>query len=79
MFFAQHPDRPWKRFASEMPSIQGKAVALFTTYKIVTGSMFRKMETRLKDKSDPAVAHIKSKTRTLTEENIRQLEGLIKQ
>jgi flavodoxin len=77
MFFAQHPDGQWKRFARHMPSIAGKPIALFTTYKLATGSMFRKMEARLKGKADPAKFAIRSKSGQLTDENVKQLESLI--
>ena len=51
MIFAQHPDKAWKKFVEEMPDIRKKTLALFTTYKIATGSMFRKMEKILSEKS----------------------------
>jgi flavodoxin len=76
MIIAQHPDRPWKHFAARLPSIEGKQVALFTTYKIATGSMFRKMEKTLKGKIDKPMALIKAKGRDLTEahrETLREL------
>ncbi len=78
MIFAQHPDRAWKKFVKEMPEIRNKTLALFTTYKIATGSMFRKMENLLADKSDPPEATLKSKSKQLTDENRSTLEGLIK-
>ena len=40
----QRPDAVWKKFVAEMPKIMDSKVALFTTYKIRTGSMFRKMK-----------------------------------
>jgi len=77
MIIAQHPDRPWKHFAGKMPALSGKKVALFTTYKIATGSMFRKMEKILKGKIDKTDAVIKSKGRVLTEEHRAILDKLI--
>ena len=78
MILAQHPDRAWKKFVKEMPDIRNKTLALFTTYKIATGSMFRKMEKILTDKSDPPKAILKSRSKQLTDQNRSTLELLIK-
>ncbi len=77
MIFAQHPDRAWKNFVKEMPVIKNKTLALFTTYKIATGSMFSKMENALADKSDPPKAILKSRSKQLTDKNRSTLERLI--
>ena len=77
MIIAQHPDKPWRYFAERMPSATGKKVALFTTYKIATGSMFRKMEKRLKGKIDRPCAVLKSKSRELTNGHRAILDSLI--
>lgn len=77
MIFAQHPDRAWRKFAEEMPVIKNKTLALFTTYKIATGSMFRKMENILAGKSDPPKAILKSRSKQLTDKNRSTLEMLI--
>ncbi|MFH0759496.1 MAG: flavodoxin family protein [Bacteroidota bacterium] len=75
-FFAQHPDRPWHYFAERMPAITEKKVALFTTYKLATGSMFRKMEKKLRGKINAPEAILKSKSRMLTAEHKSILDGL---
>jgi flavodoxin len=75
-FFAQHPDRPWNYFAERMPAITEKRVALFTTYKLATGSMFRKMEKKLRGKINSPEAILKSKSRMLTAEHKSILDGL---
>ena len=77
MIFAQHPDRAWKQFVADMPDIRNKPIALFTTYKIATGSMFRKMEKILAGKSDPPKAILKSRNKQLTDMNRSTLEVLI--
>ena len=77
MIFAQHPDRAWFKFVEAMPDIRNKTLALFTTYKIATGSMFRKMENILADKSDPPKAILKSRSKQLTDNNKSTLQGLI--
>ncbi len=75
-FFAQHPDRPWHYFAEKMPAITDKKVALFTTYKLATGSMFRKMEKKLSGKISSPMAMLRSKSRELTAEHKSILDGL---
>ena len=77
MILAQHPDRAWKKFVKEMPVIRNKTLALFTTYKIATGSMFRIMKNILADKSDPPKAILKSRSKQLTDKNRSTLEVLI--
>lgn len=42
-FFLQHPEKIWKDFAAKLPSKLNSSVALFTTYKLMTGSMFKNM------------------------------------
>ena len=77
MIFAQHPEKAWKNFVKGMPVIKQKTIALFTTYKIATGSMFRKMEKILAEKSDPPEAILKSKSKQLTDKDRSALEVLI--
>jgi hypothetical protein len=77
MIIAQHPDRAWKRFVADMPDIRKKKIGLFTTYKIATGSMFRKMEKILEGKSDPSEARLKSRSKQLTDKNKSTLKVLI--
>jgi flavodoxin len=74
---AQQPDRPWKHFAQRMAAVPDKKVVFFTTYKLATGSMFRKMESKLKGKISPPVAFIRSKGRELTGEHKASLDQLI--
>ena len=63
----QHPDKPWVRFARQLPDLSGKKVALFTTYKLATGSMFRKMTKHLKLGDHQPVEIFKSKNGSLSE------------
>ena len=78
MIIAQHPDGLWKKFTREMPAIREKRVGLFTTYKIATGSMFRKMEKLLAGKIDTTHAKIKSKGRLLTDEHKSAIDEFIR-
>lgn len=77
MLFAQHPDKVWKDFAREMPDIKGKKLVLFTTYLLATGSMFRKMESCLKEKADPNQLILKSRSSKLTDENRTQIDRFL--
>jgi flavodoxin len=77
MIIAQHPDRPWQHFASRLPDLLGKRMGLFTTYKLATGSMFRRMEAKLKGKIDQPFVRIRSKARTLSPAHITLLDALI--
>ncbi|MBN1950810.1 MAG: flavodoxin family protein [Bacteroidales bacterium] len=77
MIFAQHPERAWKKFAESMPAIHGKKVGLFTTYKLATGSLFRKMESCLGGKIDDVQLVMKSRSKALTPENIKQVEEFL--
>jgi flavodoxin len=77
MIIAQQPDRPWKYFAKSIPPINDKPVVFFTTYKLATGSMFRRMEKKLSGKIGKPVAIIKSKSRSLSDEHRAVLERLV--
>jgi flavodoxin len=69
LLFFQHPDKIWKRFAQELPGLGGKKVALFTTYKIATGSMFNSMRKYLADKGTDLSLELKSRKGDLSLEN----------
>ena len=69
----QHPDKPWVEFARQLPDLSGKKVALFTTYKLATGSMFNKMRKRLKLSDNQPVEIFKSKNGSLLEEDKTRL------
>lgn len=53
----QHPDEPWLAFVRDMPALSADPgaprpkVALFTTYKLRTGSQFPKMRAALEGKT----------------------------
>ncbi len=51
----QHPDGPWVSFARALPRVRGR-VALFTTYRLATGSMFARMRDELRGRTpDPTL------------------------
>ena len=68
--FNQHPDKKWVEFANQLPVINNKQVVLFTTYKIATGSMFRKMKERLKCDSKFIKLELKSRNGKLNESGL---------
>ena len=76
MLLFQHPDFAWKQFASKLPVLPGKKIALFTTYKIATGSMFKSMKKHLGN-SESVLIELKSKKGNLSEENKAVLERFL--
>ena len=77
MIVAQHPDKAWKEFAAGLPEIKGKKIALFTTYKIATGSMFKKMRKALNVNADSSIITLKARSSDLTNNNRSALESLM--
>ena len=76
-FILQHPDKTWKAFAKQLQAAPDAKLALFTTYKFVTGSMFRKMNVHLEDKfSDPEI-ELKSRDGLLSGEDKSKLDSFI--
>jgi hypothetical protein len=69
----QHPDKPWVEYARQLPDLSGKKVALFTTYKLATGSMFRKMQKHLELADAQRVEIFKSRDGSLSEEDGKRL------
>jgi flavodoxin len=69
----QHPDKPWVGFARQLPNLINKKVALFTTYKLATGTMFKKMKKHLKLGEKQSVEIFKSKNGLLSEEDKARL------
>jgi flavodoxin len=65
----QHPPKAWSDFAKELPSLKGRKIALFATYKLATGSLFRKMEKALRGKIDSVSLTFKSKNDKLDQAN----------
>jgi len=63
MFFVmQHPDGPWLAFVRDMPATPRPKAALFTTYKIATGSQFGKMRAALAGKTAAPSLELKSRS-----------------
>jgi flavodoxin len=77
-FFLQGPDKEWNNFASRLPSFNNVKVGFFTTYKVLTGSMFKNMAKRLKGKMEKHMVELKSKDGHFTLDNSIALAEFIK-
>ena len=77
MVILQHPDREWVSYAAKLPSKPDVKVALFTTYKYLTGSMFRNMYKKLAGRYPTPSLELKSRNGALSEEDRRALETFI--
>jgi flavodoxin len=77
MVFLQHPEKIWGDFTAKLPSMPDANVVLFTTYKILTGSMFRNMDKQLKGKFATPSLELKSRNGSLSEKDKQALENLI--
>jgi flavodoxin len=77
LFFLQHPDSEWKQFANKLTGLKGKKIALFTTYKIATGSMFNNMRKNLGANGEQATVELKSRNGSLSEENKKLLDNFV--
>ncbi|MCF8363831.1 MAG: flavodoxin domain-containing protein [Prolixibacteraceae bacterium] len=77
MFFLQHPDKDWKAFASKLPHPIKAKTALFTTYKLLTGSMFRNMNRQLNGNVNASLTELKSRNGALSESDKKILDNFI--
>jgi len=77
MVILQHPEKIWVEFAANLRSKPDAKIALFTTYKILTGSMFRNMYKHLKGKFAAPSLELKSRNGSLSEMDKQALENLI--
>jgi flavodoxin len=75
MLFFQHPDRAWKTFAKKLPGMKNAKVGFFTTYKILTGSMFMNMYKHLDGKTDYPSIQLKSRNSNLSENDKKLLDS----
>jgi len=65
----QHPEKEWVEFISKLPKNISAKTALFTTYKVRTGSMFSNMKKYLKLKTQEATLLLQSRNGELSELN----------
>ncbi|MGA2513181.1 MAG: hypothetical protein ABSG37_06135 [Candidatus Limnocylindrales bacterium] len=75
----QHPDEPWLAFVRDMPPLTGPRpkVALFTTYKLMTGSQFPKMRAALSGKTLGPALELKSRDGRLSAADEKALEQFL--
>ena len=74
MIVLQHPDHKWTDFAGKLPDLSGKKIVLFTTYKLATGSMFRKMKNHLQYNGADLILELKSRNGHLSQQQKKDLE-----
>jgi flavodoxin len=76
---AQHPDEPWLAFVRDMPALVGPRprVALFTTYKLRTGSQFPRMRAALAGKTAEPQLQLQSRDGRLSERDRQALEQFV--
>ncbi len=77
MVIRQHPEKIWVDFAAKLPSMPGVKIALFTTYKILTGSMFKNMYKQLKGKFALPSLELKSRNGFLSAADKENLDSMI--
>lgn len=69
MVIFQGPERSWVEFARQLPGLPGNRIILFTTYKLLTGTMFKNMQKHLNLNTETVqLPVIKSRNGKLTEE-----------
>jgi flavodoxin len=76
MFFGQKPEKIWIEYVRQLPDIGNKEIVLFTTYKVLTGSMFREMAKHLPHGSRISMVKLKSRSGRLTSANKQLLQLL---
>ena len=77
MVILQHPEKEWVEFAAKLPGMPDAKVSLFTTYKILTGSMFRNMHKHLKGKFAGSSLELKSRNGFLSAADKENLDSII--
>jgi len=77
MVVLQHPDQPWTEFAHAIPQLTGKKVALFTTYKVLTGSMFGRMRHELAGRAGTVTLELRSRDGHLSEAHRKALAAFV--
>jgi flavodoxin len=76
-FFLQQPEKIWKEFAAKLPKPLYVKVALFTTYKVLVGSMFIGMRKELKTEMGTASTELKSRNGLLSQADKLILDNFI--
>lgn len=77
MVICQHPDAEWSNYARDLVVPDHAKLVLFTTYKLRTGSMFRKMAGSLGITGKNSLPALQSRDGKLTEKDQRTLDLLM--
>ncbi len=77
MVFLQHPEKIWNDFTVKLPNMPDAKIALFTTYKILTGSMFKNMSKQLNGRFIVPPLEFKSRNGILSENDKKALDKFI--
>jgi len=82
-FVMQRPDEPWLAFVRDMPQLRrtadgGPKVALFATYKFLTGGQFPKMRAAIDGKTSEPELELKSRDGRLSARDDEALELFIR-
>jgi flavodoxin len=59
--FRQRPEQEWIDFVKKVPDLSNKKVGLFTTYKVSTGGMFKRMKKYLRVNTEDNFLELKSR------------------
>ena len=73
----QHPDEPWLAFVRDMPPATRPKVALFTTFKLATGSQFPRMRAALVGKTAAPALELKSRSGHLSDADRAALDAFV--
>ncbi|NTV04654.1 hypothetical protein HGA89_07100, partial [bacterium] len=73
----QHPDGPWKEYVTGLPQLKASKLGLFTTYKLATGSMFKRMIAALVGKGPEVSLTLRSRGPTLSDAQRAELDRFI--
>ena len=71
-------DNEWVSFVKRLPTLNGIKTALFATYKIFPGGIFRRMKRYLKEKTDNTSYTFKSSDGTLSVSDKLDLNDFIR-
>lgn len=77
MIILQHPETVWQEFAAKLPNMPNTKLALFTTYKILTGSMFRNMYKVLDGKFAKPSLELKSRNGLLSGDDKKAIDNFV--
>ena len=77
LFFSKK-DNEWISFVKRLPTLNGVKTALFATYNIFPGAMFRKMKKYLREKTDNLSFTLKSSDGSLSVSDKLDLNDFIR-